>query len=295
MCLSFYQVATRIPAVFVVPFPKEARSILAPFEVLNVNVAGLSLPLSCIRLGTFSQQMLFTLLLPIAIAAGITLCSFLYALLRMPNDKNMQAAPQPQEAVFKGRGTKDRTSCLPAGGLIALPHLLVLSFLVLPLASSQSFQAFSCEPFDNGKSFLRAGEAPSHSHACHASLLLCARVRAGFGGGRTQDFAVECGTAAHDDAKTLAILGMLYPVGISLLYIVLFHKAKRAILDEIPTALSKALGFLTLDFEKAYYAWELFEAWKKFEKGQLEQFSSNLALERPSHCDAGSSLLASLH
>ena len=35
-----------------------------------------------------------------------------------------------------------------------------------------------------------------------------------------------------------------------LLYAVLFRKANQAILDEKPTALSRSLGFLTLDFEK---------------------------------------------
>ena len=49
----------------------------------------------------------------------------------------------------------------------------------------------------------------------------------------------------------------------TLLYIGLFCLAHKAIRDEKPTALSRALGFLTLDFEKHFFAWELFEAWKK--------------------------------
>ena len=99
--------------------------------------------------------------------------------------------------------------------------------------SSTAFQAFSCEEFDDG-SFLRA------------------------------DFAVECFTPEHTQVRTLASFGiLLYPIGISLLYAVLFRKANRAILDEKPTALSKSLGFLTLDYEKAWFAWELIEAWKK--------------------------------
>ena len=62
--------------------------------------------------------------------------------------------------------------------------------------SSAAFQAFACDEFDNGKSFLRA------------------------------DFAVECDTPEHDSLQGLAIIGiLLYPVGISLLYSVLFLKA----------------------------------------------------------------------
>ena len=72
-----------------------------------------------------------------------------------------------------------------------MPHLLTLSFLVFPMVSSAAFQAFPCEEFDDG-SFLRA------------------------------DFAIECGTPEHDQVVTLAWVGiLLYPVGISLLYIVL--------------------------------------------------------------------------
>ena len=120
------------------------------------------------------------------------------------------------------------------GGLLALPHLLSLSFLVFPMVSSTAFRAFDCEKFDNGKAFLRA------------------------------DYSVECYTPPHQTVTGLAVIGLLlYPVGVSALYIALFRKAKRAILDEKPTALSRALGFLTNDFDKGWFAWELFEAWKK--------------------------------
>ena len=36
----------------------------------------------------------------------------------------------------------------------------------------------------------------------------------------------------------------MYPIGISLLYVVLMMKARHALLGDQPTALSKALGFL---------------------------------------------------
>ena len=40
-------------------------------------------------------------------------------------------------------------------------------------------------------------------------------------------------------------------------------RARRALLDDKPTALSKALGFLVRDYDPAYFWWELLEAWKK--------------------------------
>ena len=73
-----------------------------------------------------------------------------------------------------------------------------------------------------------------------------------------------CGSSRHKHAKSLAWAGIfLYPVGISFVYILLLLRARRSILDERPTALSKALGFLIRDFKKEFFWWELFETWKK--------------------------------
>jgi len=214
-----------------VPFPSSAQSLLSIFEVFNLNISGLSLPLSCIGLGTYWERLFFTLVFPLVIAAGIIVCSLVFAMCKTVRKGGMLAVAKEGAIQALENGGK---SPLRVAGLIALPHLLKLSFLMFPMVSSAAFQAFACDDFDNGKSFLRA------------------------------DFAVECDTPEHDSLQGLAIIGiLLYPVGISLLYSVLFLKAKRAILDEKPTALSSALGFLTLDFEKGWFAWELVEAWKK--------------------------------
>ena len=219
-------------------FPKEAQGLLSIFEVFNVNIAKLSLPLSCIGLGTFRQQMLFTMLFPLVIAACIFLGCFVYVMCaRTTKDTGMGSMKNIVAEAKKSAiqiAKDDRKSPLKVAGLLALPHLLILSFLVFPMVGSIAFQAFACEDFDNGRSFLRA------------------------------DFSVECGTAEHDNVEALAYLGIvLYPGGVTLLYIGLFCLAHKAIRDEKPTALSRALGFLTLDFEKHFFAWELFEAWKK--------------------------------
>ena len=64
------------------------------------------------------------------------------------------------------------------------------------------------------------------------------------------DLAVECSSPQHERAKRLAFVGIgSYPIGISLLYAVLMLRARRAILDDKPTVLSRALGFLVRDYE----------------------------------------------
>jgi len=98
--------------------------------------------------------------------------------------------------------------------------------------SSAAFRAFSCERFDTGREFLRA------------------------------DLSVECSTAehfseAHEAAKKLAWAAiMIYPVGISAMYIFAFAYARPAIRESRPTRLSQAIGFLSQDFEPEYLWWE---------------------------------------
>ena len=216
--LSFYQIVTRISDVYHVPMPDAVKDLLSIFEVLNINIAGLRLPMQCFGLGRFEQQLLFTMIAPCVIAVVI-----------VPG--------------FVIRACCSRSgSCLiavKAGLLSALPWLLILSILVLPMVSSAAFRAFSCEEFQDGRSFLRA------------------------------DYSIECTTEAHDSeehnrAKNLAWLALLcYPGGISALYLGLMLCARRAIVEHQPTALSRALGVLVRDYEPMYFWWELMEAWRK--------------------------------
>ena len=116
--MGFYQVATRVPDVFLVPFPKSAQNVLSIFEVFNINIAGLSLPLSCVGLGSYLQQMLFSIIFPYAMAVCIFVCSMAYAMYtRKTSDDTRHDASK---------------SLLKVGGLVSLPLLLKLSFLVFP-------------------------------------------------------------------------------------------------------------------------------------------------------------------
>ena len=82
---------------------------------------GIGLPLQCLSLGTFQQQLAFTMIAPIVVAAVILLGFVMRACFR---GKDVRAAP-----------------------LKALPGLLSLSFLAFPVVSSYAFLAFSCEHF----------------------------------------------------------------------------------------------------------------------------------------------------
>ena len=124
--------------------PEAVARLLSVFEVLNINIGGIELPLQCLGLGTYEQQLATTMLLPALIAVAIVLGCVAHSCCRMG---------------AKGLG---------AGLLAALPYLLPLSFLVFPMVSSAAFRAFSCEEFDDGSiAFLRA----DYSVECGTCLL----------------------------------------------------------------------------------------------------------------------------
>ena len=109
--LGFFQVATRVADVYETPMPESVSQVLAFADVLNINIAGFGLPLQCLGIGTYQQQLATTMLVPLVIAGAVLLGFVLRSCC--------------------GSGPKDRFAGLLAG----LPWLLTLSFLVFPMVS----------------------------------------------------------------------------------------------------------------------------------------------------------------
>ena len=127
-----------------------------------------------------------------------------------------------------------RKASLKAGLLRTLPYLLFLAFYAFPIVSSRAFQAFDCEEFDDGTRFLRA------------------------------DYSLDCSDVEYNRVVSLAWVAIaLYPVCISLLYLTLLLAARKAILTEQPTDLSRSMTFLHQDYEPSMYWWEVVETCKK--------------------------------
>ena len=141
MLCSFYQVATRVSSIYTVPMPRAVSRLLSPFEALSLNIGDVGIPLQCLGLGRFEQQLLFMMLAPALLAAIVLASSVAFALLR----RKMRSLPRARR--------------LESGLVEPLPGLLLLSFLVFPSVSSLAFRAFDCEEFDDGSSFLRADYA----------------------------------------------------------------------------------------------------------------------------------------
>ena len=205
------QIATRIESVFKVSMPASVAALLDVFDVLNLSIDALGLPLGCMRLGSFFDQLLFLVLAPCVLGILVLACSMATEVL-----------------------TKRKAASLKAGLIRALPYLLYLAFCAFPLVSSRAFQAFDCEEFDDGTRFLRV------------------------------DYSLDCDDNEYGRVVYLAWVAIsLYPIGIPLLYLALLLSARKAILTEQPTALSRSLTFLYQDYAPSMYWWEVVEISKK--------------------------------
>jgi len=191
--------------------PASVASLLNVVDVLNLSIDAFGLPLSCLQLGFFFDQLLFLVLLPCVLGLLVLACS-------------------TAAEVF----TKRKTASLKAGLIRALPYLLYILFFAFPLVSSRAFQAFDCEGFDDGTRFLRA------------------------------DYSLDCNDVEHRRVVSLAWVAIaLYPVCVPLLYLALLLSARKAILTEQPTALSRSLTFLHQDYAPSMFWWEMVEISKK--------------------------------
>ena len=192
--------------------PASVAALLRVFDVFNLSIDAFGVPLSCLQLGSFYDQLLFLVFMPCVLGLGILLCSM-------------------TAEVLAKRTAASLKVCLTQ----ALPYLLYVLFFAFPLVSSTAFQTFDCEEFDGGSTrFLRA------------------------------DYSLDCNSAEYGRVVYLAWVAIaLYPVCVPLLYLMLLLTARKAILAEQPTALSRSLTFLHRDYKPSMYWWEVVEISKK--------------------------------
>ena len=129
--------------------------------------------------------------------------------------------------------------------LRALPMVLKLLFIVFPLVSAVAVQAFDCDELDNGVHWLRA------------------------------DYSLRCGSndvdgtmqpsAEYENVRLVAALALLlYPFGVPLLFLSLLLWCRTQLSRLAPsTPLSSSLSFLSGEYRKRFFVWEVFECVKK--------------------------------
>ena len=133
--------------------PASVAALLDVFDVLNLSIDALGLPLSCLQLGSFFNQLLFLVMSPCVLGLLVLACSMATEVL-----------------------TKRKTASLKPGLIRALPYLLYILFFAFPLVSSRAFQAFDCEEFDDGTRFLRVDYSLDCNDAEHGRVVSLAWV-----------------------------------------------------------------------------------------------------------------------
>jgi len=100
-----------------VPMPAAVASLYASLDFVSLDIASFGFPLGCLSLGTFADQLAFTIFAPIIVGGGITLCCILAAL----------PASKLRSPHISGR--------IAAGLETALPADLFVSFLSFPIVT----------------------------------------------------------------------------------------------------------------------------------------------------------------
>ena len=133
----------------------------------------------------------------------------------------------------------------------ALPFALWLTFLVYSLVASPAFQAFNCEAFDHGDgnvtSYLRADYSVVCAHWTETTNSDGTKTMSDFE--RTGDYSALTVLAA--------LVIIVYPLGVPLLYALLFIGIRRHY------SLRMYLKFLTDNYKQSFFYWELISTLQK--------------------------------
>ena len=238
---SFYQIATKVGETYIVTYPPSVESALGVFSFTNLELDGLGLPLACVSLGTFRSKLLFTMLAPI----GLLLLTKLVSWCRRDRSHERtlaadSAARHHVRSSITRLGVAFRQSTYKF-----MPMALRVTFLAFPTVSSLAFKAFRCDELDANDGDTRVGVmSADFSVTCWDE-----------DGGRTQEY---------QRVRYLAFAGIfVYPICVPCFYLALFWRVRHAKWSDTTTKLSRSIGFLTEEYNSAWFFWELVEVLKK--------------------------------
>ena len=122
-----------------------------------------------------------------------------------------------------------------------VPLVLGVTFLVTPSVSTRIFKTFLCA------SFRYSGDDDEGSRRYLYA-----------------DLSISCDGDEYEEMRTTAFVMMAcWPIGVPILYMVLLVASRRAIRSGVPTPLSRAVAFMTNDYERSAFFWEPIEMCRK--------------------------------
>jgi hypothetical protein len=222
IALSFYQVVTLVGTTYKVPMPKNVVNLLDVFKI-GVEIDRWGLHLSCYGWGGFRGELWFLMLWPVfAIFLIGPLIATLFSVVNQTTTL--------KEVLSGARGDRSLLNAIIFP--FWLPWSLFVLFLAYPAISALAFRAFEeCEKWADERN------QP-------VRYLVSA----------SKNFAIDCDSEELSRAQELAIGAIIfYPIGVLLLCASLLYSARGALLYQVHTPFSRALGFLCSSFQPAFF------------------------------------------
>jgi hypothetical protein len=230
LTIGFFQIVTRVHDVYDIMLPNAVRKLLQAIAfTISLGVEGI--PLECMGAKGYVARLVLWVLVPLMLVMLVTL-------------------------VQSARLLRQRRFAVAKLARAVAPVALRLLFLLYPIITNQSFEAFSCYTFDDGSRWL------------------------------ISDVSIQCDTSEHTRAVTLAWLAVaIYPIGCFILNGCLLTAARWDIRARRKTPLTEAISFLYSEFERQWYAWELCEMGRRlvlvgflvvgpFDRGSMMQLAT---------------------
>jgi hypothetical protein len=229
--VGLYQCVSATPSVFnvVVPdgleeYTRWINLIELPSELTDIVVPG-----ACI--GSYYSRLLVGSSWPIGLLVAILLGSVGLELFW----------DCYTHGLTKTSSTRGRAAVL-AGFHRTLPVALMLTFVLVPSTATRVFKTFLCDRFEYNDVDV--------TNATRRYLY--------------DDLGLACDSDEYLATRTVAwVFLFVWPVGVPVLYIILLHASRDAIILGARTRLSEAIAFLSDDYETSTFWWEPLEMCRK--------------------------------
>jgi hypothetical protein len=227
--VGLYQCVGAVPRVFDVKTPTNL-----PDEYLTlVNVLEFSSDFGvdfvvpgAACFGSYQRRLLIGSLWPIVLLLVVAACLVGQELARTRWRRN------------SARISLGNSSAVCSGLRSALPLVLVTTFVLVPSVATRIFRSFLCDAVEYDPSDVRR------------------YLR--------DDLDLSCDSQEHDATEWwAAVMLLIWPVGIPVLYLVLLYASRAALRSGIPTRLSRATAFLSGDYKTTHWWWEPLEMCRK--------------------------------
>ena len=161
---TFYQIATKVSAVYDVSLPPDVNAVLESISNwITFGFSGVATtPLECLGLGGYFYKLIFWMILPAGIVIMVVIAVVLSsAFLKRSKTRKEQKEKSRKKGSSHGAAfhLQDATTEPERESTLlekTLPAVLTALFFLYPQVTKTAFDAFPCYDFEDGRGWLRA-------------------------------------------------------------------------------------------------------------------------------------------